>query len=317
MGPISRPFARRPTSSGPTGIPEAGLRVQPPGASSSAGPVAEVLGFLVLTYLCTWTCFVVADRGGDGLRLPLMLLGSFMPSLVAIALTARAAGRPGVRELLARLLQWRVGLRWYVFALTFLAVVKLAVAVAYRATTGGWPRFGEHSVPTILVAIVVSGIVGGPLGEEIGWRGYALPRLTQRWGLAPASVLLGVVWACWHLPLFFLAGLTTYSDQLGQSFPTYLLQVTAFSVAIAWLMGNTRGSLLLAVLMHSAINQTKDIVPSKVAGADDMWGLSSSTAAWLTVALLWVCAGYFLARMHQRDRSARLAQPPGETSPTS
>jgi membrane protease YdiL (CAAX protease family) len=277
-----------------------------------------VLGFFALTYLCTWTFFLVADRGGgSGLRLPLMLLGSFMPSLVAIALTAHGDGRRGVRELLGRLLLWRVGLRWYVFALTFLAVVKLVVAALYRVTTGGWPQFGDQPVAAILVAIVVSGIVGGPLGEEIGWRGYALPRLTQRWGLAPASLLLGVVWACWHLPLFFLAGLTTYSDQYGQSFPTYLLQVTAFSVAIAWLMGNTRGSLLLAVMMHSAINQTKDIVPSKVAGADDMWALSGSTVAWLTVAVLWLCAGYLLTRMRQQGRVTGSAQLPGETSPTS
>jgi membrane protease YdiL (CAAX protease family) len=317
MGPLSLPFTRRPTSPGPAPAAEVGLRVQPSGAPHSARPVAQVLGFVSLTYVGTWTFFLVADHGGAGLRLPLMLLGSFMPSLVAIALTARGDGRRGVRELLARLVQWRVGLRWYVFALTFLAVVKLAVAVVYRVTTGGWPHFGETNVATILVAIVVSGIVGGPLGEEIGWRGYALPRLTQRWGLAPASLLLGVVWACWHLPLFFLAGLTTYSDQFGQSFPTYLLQVTAFSVAIAWLMGNTRGSLLLAVLMHSAINQTKDIVPSKVAGADSMWALSSSSVAWLTVAALWLCAGYFLARMHLQGRVTRSDQPPGKTSPSS
>jgi hypothetical protein len=93
--------------------------------------------------------------------------------------------------------------------------------------------------------------------------------------------------------------------------------VTAFSVAIAWLMGNTRGSLLLAVMMHSAINQTKDIVPSKVAGADDMWALSGSTVAWLTVAVLWLCAGYLLTRMRQQGRVTGSAQLPGETSPTS
>jgi membrane protease YdiL (CAAX protease family) len=70
--------------------------------------------------------------------------------------------------------------------------------------------------------------------------------------------------------------------------PAYLLQVVALSVALTWLMGNTRGSLLLAVLMHSAINQTKDIVRSKVGGADNSWALSSSTAAWLTIAVLWM-----------------------------
>ena len=271
-------------------------------------PVKQVLLFFATTYVVTWAFFIGAKPMGSGLRVTMILIGSLAPSLVAIAMTARSSGRQGVKELLGRLLKWRVRVRWYVFALGYMAAVKLAVAVIYRVTQGRWPHFGAHSIPTILVLIVLAGIIGGPLGEEIGWRGYALPRLTERFGLAPASVLLGLVWSCWHLPLFFLS---VGGDQFGQSFPTYLLQVTALSVAIAWLMGNTGGSLLLAVLMHSAINQTKDLVPSKVVGAHHMWALSSSTVAWLTVGVLWVCAAYFLSRMSWRGRLAGVgaAQP--------
>jgi hypothetical protein len=106
--------------------------------------------------------------------------------------------------------------------------------------------------------------------------------------------------------------LEKYTDQHGQSFPAYFLQVVALSVALAWLMGNTRGSLLLAVLMHSAINQTKDIVPSKVSGADSSWALSTSGVAWLTVAVVWIAAAYFLHRMRARERVANTPQPQGE-----
>ena len=77
----------------------------------------------------------------------------------------------------------------------------------------------------------------------------------------------------------------------------YALQVTALSVAMAWLYGHSNGSLLLAMLMHSAANQSKDIVPSAVPGATNPWTLGSSFVAWLTIALLWIGAGYFLARM--------------------
>jgi CAAX protease family protein len=268
-------------------------------ASASATPT-QVVPFFALTYTITWTAFIVADLlpdGASGIGWPLLLLGSITPSGVAIALTARSQGRAGLRRLLSRLLQWRVGLGWYVFALGFFAAVKLAVAVLYRIGNGSWPHFGGQTWYATLVAIVVAGIFGGPLGEEIGWRGYALPRLAQRFGFATASLVLGILWACWHLPLFFLAGLASYGDQYGQSFPTYALQVTAFSVAIAWLVGHTGGSLLLAVLMHSAINQTKDIVSSLAPGATNMWALSTSTTAWLTVALLWLCAAYFLRHM--------------------
>jgi uncharacterized protein len=261
--------------------------------------VRQVLLFVVVTYALTWSLFLEAARLGDGAtRLPLLIIGSFAPSAVAVALTARGEGSAGVRALLAGLLRWRVGLRWYVFALGFMAAVKLGVAVVVRLTQGSWPELGGQPWIAVLPAIVAAGIAGGPLGEEIGWRGYALPRLTEGLGLATASVLLGVVWACWHLPLFFLAGLAEYGDQFGQSFPTYLLQVTALCVALAWLFSNTGGSLLLVVLMHSAINQTKDLVPSRVPGADDMWALSGSTPAWVTVGLLWICAAFFLSRMH-------------------
>jgi membrane protease YdiL (CAAX protease family) len=285
-----------------------------PGASTSPSVVAaaaavprralaQTLLFFAATYAVSWVCWGAASRAGSALAIALLLLGSIAPSTVAVALTARHSGRSGVRRLLGRLLRWRVGLRWYLFALGYIPVLKLAVALVHRATTGDWPRFGGAAWYAILPSIVVAGVVGGPLGEEVGWRGYALPRLTERFGPAAASVLLGVVWACWHLPLFVVSGLGSISDQYGQSVPTYVLQVTALSVAIAWLTNNTGGSLLLAVLMHSAFNQTKDIVPSGVPGAHDPWALSSSLPAWITVALLWVGAAFFLVRMHRDARS--------------
>lgn len=268
-------------------------------------PGRALVAFFSMTYVATWTLFITAGHlptHDTAARLILLLVGASAPSLVAIALTARWEGHRGVRELLGRLLQWRVQLRWYAFALGYFLAIRLGAAVLVRVSTGAWPPFGSQAWYGVLVAIVASGIVGGPLGEEIGWRGYALPRLSSRFGPALGSLLLGLVWSCWHLPLFFTAGLSQFADQYGQSFPTYLLQVTALSVAIAWLMHNTRGSLLLAVLMHSAINQTKDLVPSKVPGASDMWALSSSAMAWWTVLLLWICAGYFLWRMRRPVR---------------
>jgi len=120
-----------------------------------------------------------------------------------------------------------------------------------------------------------------------------LPRLAERVGLAGASVILGAIWALWHLPLFFIAG----ADTTGQSFLVYLIQVTALSVAMAWLFHNTGGSLLLTMLLHAAINNTKDIVPSAVATPGRVFTLSGSLVAWLTLGLLWVGAAYFLTRM--------------------
>lgn len=221
------------------------------------------------------------------------LLGVFAPAVVALALTDRAEGRVATRALLARVLKGRVGARWYLFAIGFMPGIKLSVALVHRFITGAWPPFGQTAWYVMAAAIVVSTWVQA--GEEIGWRGYALPRLTERFGLAPASLILGVIWACWHLPLFFVPG----GDTFGQSFPLYLLQVIALSVALSWLYWRTGGSLLLVMVMHAAVNNTKDIVPSAVAGAADPFALSTSFAGWLTVALLWTAAVYFLVRMRK------------------
>ena len=263
-------------------------------------PAGSLLLFFSLTYAVTWASFIaaamsgrVAPSGPAPLRGLLLLLGTFAPSLVALWLTARAGGRAEVLALLRRLIQWRVPARWYVFALSYMAAIKLTVALVHRAVTGAWPRFGSEAWYIIVAATVISTVIGGQAGEEIGWRGYALPRLAVRFGLPRASILLGLIWGCWHLPLFFLPG----ADKYGQSFLVYVLQVTALSVAIAWLYAHTNGSLLLVMLMHSAINQTKDIVPSAVPTATNPFVLSASLVAWLTIALLWIAAGYFLVRM--------------------
>ena len=258
----------------------------------------ELLKFFVLTYIVSWTCFVGAThlKASSTSQLaivggPLVLLGVFTPSLVALAVTALTDGRAGIRALLRQLVIMPSGIHWYVFAVGYIAVIKLAAALLHRFITGGWPAFGVENFLIMLMATIISTPVQA--GEEIGWRGYALPRLANGLGLAKASIVLGLIWASWHLPFFFIPG----NDTLGQSFPVYLLQVTALSVAMAWLYWRTNGSLLLTMLMHAAVNNTKDIVPSTVPGATDPFAFSASLVAWLTVSLLWICAFYFLIRM--------------------
>jgi membrane protease YdiL (CAAX protease family) len=269
--------------------------------------VGSLLKFLFLTYAVTWVCFITVVRIFHGLastgpalalvRGLLLMLGTFAPSLVALGITARDEGRLGVRALLRRVVQRQVSARWYLFAIGYLPAIKLSVALVYRAMTGSWPRFGPESWYILVVAIAISTPVQA--GEEIGWRGYALPRLAARLGFARASILLGLVWSCWHLPIFFLPG----ADKYGQSFPVWTLQVVALSVAITWLYAHTNGSLLLTMLMHSAVNQTVGIVPSANANPGNPFALSVSLVMWLTTALLWVTALYFLVGMPKVELS--------------
>src|SRR5260370_33482279 len=135
-----------------------------------------------------------------------------------------------------------------------MAASKLAVAVTQRVPTGAWPHFGTDPLYVIPFAVIFS--TPFQAGEEIGWRGYALPRLAARFGLPGASLLLGLIWAFWHLPQFFIREADTY----GQSFFLYVLQVVALSVTISLVCGRTGRSLLLPMLLHSAVTNSKDIV---------------------------------------------------------
>src|SRR5205823_5233150 len=134
----------------------------------------------------------------------------------------------------------------------------------------------------MLLAIPISTPVQA--GEEVGWRGYLLPRLERKIGLASAGLLVGVIWGAWHLPMFFLPA----GDMVGQSFWVFLLSVTALSVAFTWLYARTGGSLLMTMVLHAAVNNTTGIVPAAPSGARaDVFGFDASLMGWLTVVALW------------------------------
>jgi membrane protease YdiL (CAAX protease family) len=235
------------------------------------------------TFLMTGALGVAANT--------LILLGVFGPAVAALTTAALLEGRSGVSGLIALVRRWPTAARWYVFAVGYVAVVKLVAAALFRVLTGGWPAFTD--TPWLLMAggIILSTPVQA--GEELGWRGYALPRLTPWIGLGPASVLLGAIWALWHLPLFLIPG----ADTSGQSFPAYLIAVSALSVAMAWLFWRTGGSLLATMLMHAAVNNTSQIVVTPPAASFEPFTFNAPVQGWLTALVLWSGAFFFLTRM--------------------
>jgi uncharacterized protein len=255
--------------------------------------------YFVITFAASWLLWLTAATlpasWPIGVRAVLFLPGTVMPAVVALVLTARLDGRAGLDTLVARLLHWRVRARWFMFAFGFMAAVKLTAALAHRALTGAWPAFGD--VPFVLLLIAAAASTPVQAGEEIGWRGFALPRLGERLGLARAGVVLGVMWAAWHLPLFFIAG----TPNAGQPFMPYLLGVTALSVAFTWLHAHTGASLLPVMVLHAAVNNTTHVVPSApveaASGVATVLSLDASPMTWLTVAVLWTAALWFLLRM--------------------
>jgi len=263
--------------------------------------------FVVLTFAFTWIAWLASAAlvtpGNTwlfGLGGPVFLLGVFAPAFVALALTAYSEGSDGVARLLRRIGKWELGAGWYLFAIGYMAATKVLAALIHRFIMGAWPTFGDTSLPLMLGAILLS--TWAQAGEEVGWRGYALPRLAMHLGLGGASMCLGVIWALWHLPLFFLPG----SGSNGQSFPIYLLHVTALSVAMSWLYWKTEGSLLLVMLMHASVNNTTGIVPAAVPHAVDPTSFQGSLVAWSTVGVSWVVAALLLFRMRRAETGAML-----------
>jgi len=222
-------------------------------------------------------------------------MGTYAPAVVAISLTAWAEGADGVRKLLRPLVSVDVPIRFYLFAILYVIGIKLVAAALHRAIIGIWPVFDMASLAIVPFAIAIS--TPFQAGEEIGWRGYALPRLAARMGFARASLLLGVIWAFWHLPQFYIADADTYR----QSFPVWAAGVVAMSVAFAWLYVRTVGSLPLVMLLHASINNAKDIVPSGSAVAPGAFSLNASRVSWITLGVLWLCAGYLLTRLSSSD----------------
>jgi uncharacterized protein len=214
----------------------------------------NVLAFFVLTFAWTWGLWgAVAwlDTAASAAGIVLMLLSGFGPSVAAIILVALSDGREGLRQWLRRCFTWRLAWGWYGLAFFGPPVIMLA-ALGLNAALGGYvppsPAQGTVWMSALVFAQIL--VLGGPLGEEFGWRGYALPVLAARWGWRWASVAVGAIWAFWHLPLFFMAG--TAQANLPQ--PLFLASTMALSVIFARLAVNTAFSVLPAVALHWSIN---------------------------------------------------------------
>jgi membrane protease YdiL (CAAX protease family) len=178
----------------------------------------------------------------------LSLLGSLVPSALGLVFIGLLRGRPGVRRVLRRLVQGRIGLRWYLAALALVMLVPLAVGVSILM--GGDTPVVDNTIFGVLFLFAFMIFPGSAVGEELGWRGFVLPRMQVRHSALKASLLIGILWGPWHLPLW----LTASEGHPISLYVPFVVAVVASSVFYTWLYNNTGGSLLIVVLYHAASN---------------------------------------------------------------
>jgi membrane protease YdiL (CAAX protease family) len=234
----------------------------------------KLIAFFALAYLLSWYPWIIAlARGRTTGPNPLG------PLVAGIIVTALVYGRPGLREFFSRLVRWRVGLNWYAFVfLAPLAICLAAVGIALclmphsQVTTLSAEKLRELPDRFIFILLFIG------LGEEPGWRGFALPELQRKHSPLKASLILAPLWAAWHLPLIG-------HEFQGPIIPAFLISVFGGTLVLTWLFNHTKGSVLMAMLFHATINTV---------GAGLIFPLFSGPTLvllWYIQSLLWLSCG--------------------------
>lgn len=221
-----------------------------------------VLWYFVLAFAFTYSLSFLANSGWlpSTLKSASLILYQFGPTVAALIVANALGDWAEIKQLLKGILIWRVGIQWYLFVFLFPVIARL-LAVGVNVLLGGEPPrfFGSATVSfsgisPILIVLFVGILIRPGLVEEIGWRGFALPRMQERFGALGASLILGLLWGLWH---FHPVNFQFYKDWMLW----FLLMSVCVSVIYTWIYNNTDGSILLAALFHAASNFSEYIVP--------------------------------------------------------
>ena len=245
-----------------------------------------LIAYFILAFAGTWITFLpvwLSPRGlgvlpfslPDAASILLFILATFTgPTLAAFIVTAVESGREGVWKFIRRYGQWRVGGQWYLLVLIgypLVFVIGLNVALGVAPLTHLFQKL--PLILSIYLPAVAMGLLISALGEEPGWRGFALPRLQTTYGPLLGSLILGALHAAWHLPVYFVPGMMIAGPFDPIVFVANSCAIVAATFVWTWLFNNARGSILFAMLIHSVSNASAAYVTQLVPVLpDDPWG---------------------------------------------
>ncbi|MBE2236599.1 MAG: CPBP family intramembrane metalloprotease [Caldilineaceae bacterium] len=235
--------------------------------------------FFVLAYALPWLVWgtsIAEARGILAFHIPQPLAFWIGLPVATFGVAALSGGTPAVRDLFSRMVRWRVAPLWYAVALLLPAALSLA-AIGLWLALGGAHQTGVLLTLPALLPTLLFYIFFFLLTEETAWRGFALPRLQAKYSALIASLILGVLWGFWHLPLVFIPG----SFQATTPFIGFVLSAVATSILVTWLFNHSQGSVLIAAIFHAATDTT-------IAYSNVMTG--SSQLFWLFIGVQWLAA---------------------------
>lgn len=276
---------------------------------------ANVWGFFTATYALAWLIWLLAILwGGEEPPLALVVLGAFAPSTMGILFTYLTHDRDNRRAFWRRVVSVRrIGWRWGLVILLVFPVVHGISMVTYALLGGSPPSLADASQtlvsPGLMLQIVVANLIISGFSEELGWRGYALDPLQARWGALRASLLLGLVHSLWHLPLFFIPGLTQGEIGLfSLGALVFMAGGPAGAVIFTWVYNNTRRSILSAALLHFMINLCLDVLLGLQAGLPT--GYSAVYTGVLLLLDVGIAIGWGARTLRRRPRPVEAHQAP-------
>lgn len=222
----------------------------------------SIVSYFMIAYIVSWSFEIPLALSYQGIiatQIPMWFhyFVALGPLTAALIMTFLTDGSSGIRNLMARVFKWRLDVRYYVFVI-FVPISLFAVAcVLNRIFTGNFPNLillGEVDYLPYLTPLGALGIwlITFGLGEETGWRGYALPHLQKTRSATTSTLILGILWACWHLPMFFYRD--TYIQMGILGFPMLALSLLCAAMIFTWLYNSTNGSLCIVIIFHALFN---------------------------------------------------------------
>lgn len=242
--------------------------------------------YFILTYLISWTIFILLALRKHGIiqlaiPYPIYYGAAYGPFFSAIIVTALIKGTKGLKELFGRMFRWRVHIVWWLVALSPLVLYLLASVIIYFIQ-GEWISLrllGQvEFVPDLGIGALLLWLLTYGLGEETGWRGFALPRLQKNRSALQATFILWVFWALWHLPAFFLV----YDPKIAFGF---FIGVFAGAIVFTWLYNSSGGSLLMVIIWHGLFNFTTASKASKAGFLSAL--ISTLVIVWAIMVVIW------------------------------